>query len=246
MLWFGRPLRAFEQLSIVSFLRNGHEVHLYTYGEVEGVPEGTRVMDAAQVLPAEAVARLRSKGVPAGVVSDVFRYSLLHAHGGWWSDCDVVCLRPFDFAADVVCGWQDERVINGAVLRLPAGHVAAQRLVTLGAHPNRWMRGDPPRRVARKFRDSLLGRRGPQSMSWGAIGPAAVTTVILGSGLRHHAMSTEAFYPVSWEDSARLYASGTLDLSSATYAVHLWNEMRGGREPEVGSPIHTWMQAYGV
>jgi len=29
--------------------------------------------------------------------SDLFRYSVLHQMGGWWSDLDVVCLKPFDF-----------------------------------------------------------------------------------------------------------------------------------------------------
>ena len=39
-LWIGPSLSSMERLAVRSFLANGHEVHLYAYGEVEGVPEG--------------------------------------------------------------------------------------------------------------------------------------------------------------------------------------------------------------
>ncbi len=35
-LWIGAELSAMEQLSIRSFLANGHEFHLYTYQERQG------------------------------------------------------------------------------------------------------------------------------------------------------------------------------------------------------------------
>ena len=34
-LWIGETLSTMEYLSIKSFLDNGHEYHLYTYGEVK-------------------------------------------------------------------------------------------------------------------------------------------------------------------------------------------------------------------
>ena len=50
-LWIGDSLSVMERLSLSSFLKNGHEVHLYTYGGVKGVPAGVVVKDAAEIVP---------------------------------------------------------------------------------------------------------------------------------------------------------------------------------------------------
>lgn len=246
MFWFGRPMNEIERLSIRSFQAYGHDVHLYSYGPVDGVPGGTVLRDAREIMPQARFDALRARGVKPGPIADIFRYALLFERGGWWSDCDVVCVKPWDFTSDIVFGWQDERVANQAVLRLPAGHDAARRLQVLTAHPNRWMRGDTARRLARKTRDAALGRRTPDAIAWGATGPAAVTTVMTGTRLLHRGMSAEVFYPVPWEAATSLYRPGRLSLSSLTYGVHLWNEVRGGRVPESGSPIAEWMEIHGV
>ena len=47
-LWIGPELSVMEQLSIASFLRNGHEYHLYVYDELKHVPSGTILKDANQ------------------------------------------------------------------------------------------------------------------------------------------------------------------------------------------------------
>lgn len=104
-LWIGKRLTRLELLTIRSFLENGHEFHLWLYDAVENdLPEGTIVEDASSILPRESVFRYRhrnqfghGKGSYAGF-SDIFRYKLLHNHGGWWSDMDVTCLKPLDFA----------------------------------------------------------------------------------------------------------------------------------------------------
>jgi len=44
-LWIGGELSVLERLSIASFLKNGHRVHLYTYEGVTSAPEGTEVRD---------------------------------------------------------------------------------------------------------------------------------------------------------------------------------------------------------
>ena len=95
-LWIGRALSPLEQLSIRSFLANGHEVHLYLYEQIEGVPRGTRVRNAERVLPRSAQFLYREHPSYAGF-SNFFRYRLLLEKGGWWVDLDTICLRPFDF-----------------------------------------------------------------------------------------------------------------------------------------------------
>ena len=38
-LWLG-PLSVMERLVVASFVANGHEFHLYSYSEIEGLPDG--------------------------------------------------------------------------------------------------------------------------------------------------------------------------------------------------------------
>ena len=53
-LWIGEALSKMEQLSIKSFRDFGHEYHLYTYGTVKNIPEGTVVKDGNEIVPASA------------------------------------------------------------------------------------------------------------------------------------------------------------------------------------------------
>jgi len=49
-LWVGSELSLMERLSIASFLDNGHEYHLYVYGDVRNVPDGTTIRDGGEIL----------------------------------------------------------------------------------------------------------------------------------------------------------------------------------------------------
>jgi hypothetical protein len=49
-LWVGPELSVMEQLSVSSFLRHGHQYHLYVYEDVKNIPEGTTVKDGHEIL----------------------------------------------------------------------------------------------------------------------------------------------------------------------------------------------------
>ena len=49
-LWIGGSLSQMEQLSAKSFIEQGHEYHLYTYGSVENIPEGVILRDGNDIL----------------------------------------------------------------------------------------------------------------------------------------------------------------------------------------------------
>ena len=38
-LWIGNTLSNVEKLCINSYIKNGHEFDLYTYGEIDNIPE---------------------------------------------------------------------------------------------------------------------------------------------------------------------------------------------------------------
>ena len=89
-LWIGNRLSVMQQLSIRSFLDNGHPFHLYAYEGIEGVPGGTVVRSGTEILPAEDIFVYRKgcgKGSPA-VFADFFRYKLLLERGGWWANAN--------------------------------------------------------------------------------------------------------------------------------------------------------------
>jgi hypothetical protein len=208
MLWIG-DLTNLEKLAMASFVTHGHPVHLYTYSDLEGVPAGVEVLDANTILPEGRIFRYGpAAGISASSIapfSDVFRYELLHQKGGWWIDADVVCLRPFDFDAPYVFGYEDATTIAGGVLRLPAGSAIAatlyERAVALGSNTQ-----------------------------YGSTGPKLLTDVVEAAGLQAYALPPGAFYPVHY-----LFAEVLLKADSKTgmiegylrgsYCVHFWNEV---------------------
>src|ERR1700686_3230653 len=91
-VWIGPRLSAMESLCVRSFLYHGHAFHLYLYGPCEGVPKGTIVRDANEVITYSEVHRYRS----TTIFSDFFRYMLLQKEiSGWYVDMDTIALRPF-------------------------------------------------------------------------------------------------------------------------------------------------------
>lgn len=126
-LWIGGSLSPLEQLTIASFRANGYGFTLWTYGEVTGVPEGTEVRDASQIIPESQVFSYRyankyghGKGSYAGF-SDIFRYRLLYLYGGIWADMDMTCLRPLPESKDYLFRYHHKFGAVGNLMRCPAG-----------------------------------------------------------------------------------------------------------------------------
>ncbi len=126
-LWIGSALRPIEQLTIRSFLAHGHVFALWTYQEVQNVPEGTIVKDANEIIQENDVFSYahvnqfgHGKGSYAGF-SDLFRYKLLFDKGGIWVDMDIVCLQPFDIKVDYFFRWHHKTKAVGNILKCPKG-----------------------------------------------------------------------------------------------------------------------------
>ena len=112
-----------EQLSIASFLQNGHEYHLYVYDAVQNVPTRAVIKDANEILPASRIFQYKHQASYAGF-ANFFRYKLLLERGGWWVDTDVICLKPFDFADEYVFATEtdgEREPISSGIIQAPAG-----------------------------------------------------------------------------------------------------------------------------
>jgi alpha 1,4-glycosyltransferase/glycosyl transferase-like sugar-binding protein len=227
MFWHGAPLSRVEQLSLASFVHHGHPVHLYSYEPIEGVPMGVTLRDAREILAQDLLFRHR-RTQSLAPFADWFRYRLLYERGGIWADADVVCLNPFDYAQPRVFGWQDEELINNAVIGLPAGDPLAKWMADSCEHPNRWLPYDDFAVRLRKLRRLVLrgNRRG--HIRWGENGPIGLTTAIRHFGYLDQALPVTDFYPVPHERFRVLFespgTSGGVQLEGSR-AVHLWNNM---------------------
>lgn len=205
-LWIGGTLSPLEQLSIRSFLAHGHTYHLYTYEGLEGVPPGVVLRDANEILPASSHSYRQHKWL--GEFSNFFRYKLLLERGGWWSDLDAVCLRPFCFDTAHVFSTEHRssedmtQVVNTGNIRAPAGSAAME--------------------LAWKKCSGL----DVASLKWGDSGPRLLQEVILELGLSSFARPAHTFCPVPyylWFDVITPGRPWTL--GDDVYAVHFWNDM---------------------
>jgi hypothetical protein len=210
-LWIGAELSLMEQLALRSFLANGHEVHLYTYGPVEGVPAGTIVRDGNEILPASRIFQYRDFASYAGF-SNYFRYRLLLLRGGWWIDTDTVCLRPLaDFDGDYVFAAErhEEAVyVSAGVIKAPAGSAAMEWA---------W---------------SACDARDPATIRWGETGPRLLAEAVTRFGLQSFVQPVESFCPIGYAEWDRVLDPDAPPLPGMPYTVHLWNEMwrRAGRD----------------
>lgn len=208
-LWIGPALSMMERLALTSFVAAGHVVHLYVYDDVDGVPSGVDVCDAAEILPRSRIFRYAEHDTVSGF-SNFFRYKLLLARGGWWVDTDVVCLKPFDIDGEHVFSSELSKgapVVNCGVIRAPAGSPAMEQA---------WQ---------------TCAALDTATIKWGQTGPRLCAEVVRTNGLEACVQPPEVFCPIPYYEWQTLVdPSAKIEFPAATYAVHLWNEMwrRGG------------------
>jgi hypothetical protein len=204
-LWIGDRLSTMEQLSISSFLRHGHEFHLYVYGPIQGVPRGTVVRDGNDILPSSRIFTYSRKGTYSGF-SNYFRYKLLLEDGGWWVDLDTVCLKPFDF---------------------PDTYVFSSEINDDGCpHVNCGMLKAPPGSPVMKYLWEECERIDPTELTWGQCGPQLMHRAVELFSLQSYIQPPVVFCPIPYTEWRRTIEPGLpWVFQSETRAVHLWNEM---------------------
>src|SRR3546814_6297529 len=99
----------------------GHDFTLWSYepGALAGVPAGTDLRDAAEVMPRERLLHYRDSGSVA-LGANLWRIELLAKGLGCWVDMDFIFLRPVTAATPYLFGLEHEGWINNAVVHAPA------------------------------------------------------------------------------------------------------------------------------
>ena len=202
-LWVGPELSVMEQLSVASFLKHGHEYHLYVYDQVKNVPAGAIIKDGNQILPASRIFQYKDHATYAGF-SNFFRYKLLLERGGWWVDTDTVCLKPFDFTEQYVFSSefaQGQEFINSGICKAPAGSPAMA------------------------YAWDVCDKKDPTKLVWGETGPRLMAAAVREFSLERFKQPPEVFCPLGYADWHKvLEPNADVKLSERSFAIHLWNE----------------------
>lgn len=212
-LWVEGPLSTLERLCLVSFLHHGYTVHLYTYGEVTGVPEGVIQISGEEILPRERV--FTAPGVQAqsfAAFSDLFRYELLVQRGGWWFDMDFVCLRhdPPPKRLRFASTWEGEygECANGCAM---------------------WCLPNDSHMIA--LRDRCEERLNAGETSFGSVGPFLIQAYVKANGLESFVSPFWEFCPYPWRLVHRLALKGPTQ-----FAKDLFREIKH-RVWEIVDPV---------
>lgn len=207
-LWIGDSLSPMERACVRSFIDRGYQFRLYCYEAVANVPSGCEVMDAASILPATSIIRY-SRGPGKGSVSlfsNMFRYKLLHEHGGWWVDMDMYCLTDSLPDSGIVLAAEDRSGLNTAIMRFPAGHEAL--------------------RVAYEECEARA-----DDVEWGDTGPRLLTRLAAQFDLTGCVFPEHTFYPIHYRQFWQVFdprrtADAAAKIRPAA-CVHLWHNMIG-------------------
>jgi len=186
-LWVEGTLSQIEKLCLSSFLKNGYETHLYTYGEVSGVPDGVKILPGEKILAAEKLFEAPGvSGLSYAGFSDRFRYHLLSQKGGWWFDMDFVCLKhlPKPDQLTFASTWEGQwgQCANGCAM---------------------WCEPNDPHLVAlREQCEEVIASSA--EVEFGKIGPFLVQKYVADHGLEDRVSPWWEFCPYPWRMIERL------------------------------------------
>lgn len=236
MFWQGE-LSLYEQASMLSFLRAGFAVEVYSYDSALQLPPGVGLRDAGEILAASLCRQYADWDQASSLTafSDLFRYQLLARKGGLWMDADLICLQPAPAFAELealrdaqpgraLFARQDDHYVNGAmILATPDSQVIAE----------------------------LLARTRGQGYAldaWGQIGPRLISDYLESHPGQAAVLAPSSFYPLGFGE----FALGLLpeaanhcrEKSRDSYGIHLWNRfyrhfcIPKNVLPPVGSFLH--------
>lgn len=225
MLWVRGDFSRLELLSLRSFLAQGHPLHLYSYDPPKNLPKGIDVLEASKIVDEKLAPITNSKPFGKGGMgsfSDYFRYQLLYQKGGWWSDLDVVALKPWINFPNTLTASTNEKgygkIANGFVMRFPTGHPVMRDCI------------------------SALDQKKLTEIGIDETGPLLLHKVLGPDGVKEFSQNETVFAPIPWNASWQALRTWkerisineikqrmrrphlSMRFSGDTVAAHLWNE----------------------
>lgn len=190
MLWVSGDLPWYVRASIASFIRQGHEVFLWSYDVLNDLPVRCKLMPADDIISRVCIFGYRD-GPMAGHLSgfaDWFRYELLRRQGGWWSDSDMLCVKPFEAG--------DRPYVFASVWE-PATPLYVNNNVIYVRDPGSEIMTTCAR---------VAGDLGANALHAEA-GPVLLHRMVHALGLDQYVLPPSAFNPIQYRDVALLFQS---------------------------------------
>ncbi len=258
-LWVGDRVSWLEQLCLQSFLDHGHEVILYAYDKIEGVPAGVKMENANDILPADTIIRHAKTGSPA-YHADVFRLHLMMKTDYIWADTDAYCCQPWVREGGHFHGWiSDEKpIVNNGVLGLPKDSktLAAMVEFTSDEYPIPPWFTDKHKAKLQASKDAGEGVH-VSLLPWGVWGPDAITWFLQETGEIEHSMPGHMLYPVPFKLAGVTLNPNRMNKAKSfvkddTLSIHLWGRRfrnvagKYGGVPQPGCLVHELLEKHGI
>lgn len=227
MLWIGGDLSFLEILCIQSFLDAGHQVHVFTYGDVNNIPEGADVLDASLILAGPPFLRSKQNNSLA-LHADRFRLRMLAEIPGLiWADTDAYCLRPWNPTSGHYYAYQAPNSVGAGVVALPKASKTLEALLEATEEEYFIPEWFPENRKLEMIAEREAGTPVHVSeMPWGVWGPTAVTYYLNKTGEIEHTLPEDVLYPVSFDQRGRMLWADVLspeDFPEETTSIHFYS-----------------------
>jgi hypothetical protein len=247
--WHG-PLDPLRKLCLRSQVAAGHQVTVYSFDPLPGLPDGVGNAEAEAILPHSFSERLRPPQ-PDGSwrdwtllqFSDFFRMRLMAERAGLWLDADVLLLNPIEIdLAKPYFAWERPRQLGNSVLYLPAHDpivLAFEDLIEQEELTPDWL--SLRHRLTFAMRRLRGGSNRLSDIRVAIFGPAALTALARRCNELHHALPKNSFYAVHAEPKLffeRSDFSGLIADPEIT-GLHISPKGRGKEAPIAGS-LYAW------
>jgi hypothetical protein len=247
--WHG-PLDRLRTLCLRSQVAAGHNVKVYSFDPLPGLPEGVVNAEAEAVLPHAFSEKLRPPQ-PDGSwrdwttlqFSDFFRMRLMAQKAGLWLDADVLLLKPVEIdPARPYFALERPRQLGNSVLYLPAGDPIVTAYADLMQQdeltPN-WL--SLRHRLVFAMRRLRGGSQRLSDIRVAIYGPASLTALARRSGAIAHALPKRSFYAVHAEPKLFFEPADFSGLIADpdVIGLHISPKGRGNQAPATGS-LYAW------
>jgi len=247
--WHG-PLDRLRQVCLRSQVAAGHNVTVYSFDALAGLPDGVANAEAEAVLPHAFSEKLRPPQ-PDGSwrdwttlqFSDFFRMRLMAQSAGLWLDADVLLLKPVELdPAKPYFAWERPRQLGNSVLYLPPGDsivTAFESLMEQEELTPDWL--TLRHRMTFTLRKLRGGSNRLSDIRVAIYGPASLTALARRGGEIEHALPKQSFYAVHAEPKLFFEPSDFSKLidDRETIGFHVSPKGRGNAPPVAGS-LYAW------
>lgn len=223
MFWAYGPFSQLEQICASSFIQQGYDLTIWTYGGLDNAPGQCVLRDARDLIPEDRIFTYKNGSYSA--FANLFRYVLLNRWGGLYVDTDVIALKGPSALPDESFLVEERQPFRGAkaIRRLRQALKHAQKT---NINPCVIHQKSPQAGNIMDMAEAFASRYPTELLEWGVTGPKLVNTLHdQFPQLSFRTMPPSFANSVNWWEcpAPLLKAGGRLD-EDAVF-LHCYNEM---------------------